>query len=239
MASMATHLDLDPARFEQSGTTVVGHESRAGSAAVACYAFGSQRLLWADPDVVERVDDLAGAEPLALDELTPCMEEAGFVCKGNGVMRLLDGSPPPHLALANGYVHRVLDKHDPATVPMIEALTSRCDPDDVDEADLVDMTGFDDAAINVAVDSDDVVAYAGGAPWPWDSAFADIGVLVHGDHRRRGLAVFTVAACIDGLLAEGRIPLYRHTVANTASESTATRLGFRTVARVDLFVSTT
>ena len=45
------------------------------------------------------------------------MEEAGFVCKGNGVMRPLDGSPPPHLALANSYVHRVLDKHDPATVP--------------------------------------------------------------------------------------------------------------------------
>ena len=238
LEGLAARIELDPRRFEEAGTTVVGHESRAGSAAVACYEFRDHRLIWADPEVVDRVRDLAGSEPLGLDELTPRLERAGFELKGNGVMRLLDGPSPPRPSLATGYTHRTLDGDDPATIPMIETFTARCDPDDVDEAELGDLTDFDDAAINVALDPSGIVAYAAGAPWPWDPVFADIGVLVHGAHRRRGLAGFAVGACVDDLLTAGRIPLYRHATVNQGSGSTADRLGFRPVARIDLFVAT-
>lgn len=237
MEALAATVEVDAARFAATGTTVVGRPDRAGSGALACYLIGEHRLIWGDPAVVERARPLAGEETLSVDDLTEMLGPVGFRLKGRGVLRLPGWIRPPAVELDAGYSAGELRADDPETVPQIRIFTDRCDPADVDEADLVDLDGFDDAAIRIVRHGGEIVAYSGAAPWSWDPAFADIGVLVHGEHRRRGLAAFVVAGTATDLLDDGRVPLYRHAAANQASAATADRLGFEAVAWVDFFVA--
>ena len=161
---------------------------------------------------------------MPLDELDSRLESAGFVRKGAGLMRLSAPAGWSEPALPAGYEIRDLRTDDPQTLPLIRAFTERCDPADVEEADLDQLDDLDDAAMTAVVHNGEVVAYAGGGTWPWDPAFADIGILVAEEHRRRGLAAASVVHCCRTLQADGRIPLYRHAVANDASGATADRV---------------
>lgn len=247
---LAAEAVVDRAALDRPGVTVVGRGDRAGSNALACYWIDDHLVVWADPAVVERavaagLDRGPGAEPAPapsgelVEELVGAV---GFSKLATVVNNLLDGPPtrPGDLGQSGAeYRRRRLRDDEPGTVDLVRAFTEGCDPDDVDAADLDDLDHFAEAAINVVVPADDpdhLVAYASASVWDWDPTLADIGVLVHADHRRRGLANFVVANTVAGLLAEGRIPLYRHGVANFGSRAVAAAIGFSPVAVLDYYV---
>jgi GNAT superfamily N-acetyltransferase len=249
---LATEANVGRDALDQPGTTVVGRDDRAGSSAMVCYRTGDHLLVWADPAVVDQAI-AAGLEPgpaaITQDDLAGRAAAAGFEYRVTAVMQLLSGHPtaseePP--ASIPGYHHRRLGC-EPSTVDAVRAFAEQCDPVDVEEAALDELDEFDEAAINVLTpvtgdgpetnrDIPEILAYASAARWDWDETLADIGVLVHPDHRRRGLARFVVADTVRQLLSDGRIPLYRHDAANLGSAAVAAGAGFEPVASLDMYV---
>lgn len=240
---LAATAGVDSALLDHAGTTVIGRDDRAGSGSLACYRAGEHLLVWADPAVVDRVTDLSGPDPLTPEVLAARVRATGFEPMATVYSNLLDGESADPGPLPAGYRQRWLRDDDPETVPAVARFTSRCDPNEVEDADLEDLDDFSEAAITVVVPDPappdeplHIVAYASGAPWTWDPGLADIGVLVHAARRRQGLARFVVAHTTRRLLEAGRAPLYRHEAKNLGSQATAAAIGFRRVARLDYFV---
>ncbi|MEM9562152.1 MAG: hypothetical protein AAGA93_06030 [Actinomycetota bacterium] len=260
--SLTDATGLDRGSLGPAGTTVVGRQDRADTGALACYRAGGHLLVWGDPAVVDRVTDLGGPTTPSIDELTTRLDTAGFELFATVRNNLLAGPPtePGDLAvLAPDLRQRWLRDDTPGVVDAVRAFTERCDPDEVEAAALDELDEFNEAAINVVVPADDtdtdtgtdtddadgtdgagrpdIIAYASASAFDFDPLIADIGVLVRGDHRRRGLATFVVASTTARLLDDGRVPLYRHTAANAGSAATAAAVGFRPVATLDYFVT--
>ncbi len=237
---LAAEAAVDREALDGPGTTVIGRDDRADSGALACYRAGAHLVIWGDPAVVDRVEGLAGPATKAEADVADAAGRAGFTLQATVVSNMLDGAPTPPPPVPPGYDQVWLDGDAPATLAAVRAFAERCDPDEVEAAALDELDEFDEAAINVlAVDSPQqglhIVAYASASAWDWDPTMADIGVLVDAGHRRRGLANLVVANTVDRLLADGRVPLYRHLASNTGSASTAAGLGFRPVAQLDYF----
>lgn len=250
---LASAAELDRSSLNSPGVTVVGREDRAGSSALACYWTGEHLVAWGDPAIIDRVND-AGIEtsPAPQDPagFGQRLAAAKFEHKATVITNLLAGPPSPPTPPAelagsgNSYDHRWLAGDDPATLEAVRAFADRCDPDDVEAADLDELDDFAEQAINVvAIPGQDplhIVAYASACEWGsgWDAEMADIGVLVHGDHRKAGLARFVVANTVAQLLDDGRVPLYRHESSNQGSAAVAAGVGFRPVSILDYFVFT-
>lgn len=234
---------VDRELLDRPGTTVIGREDRAGSGALACYRAGPHLVVWCDPAVVDRAEALAGSETRGEDEVAAVLDRAGVGLHASLINRMLAGPAPPPPPVPEGYTQVWLDWPGPSTLEVVRAFTERCDVDDVEAAGLDELDEFDEAAINVLVpgpvgesaDPADLVAYASASAWEWDAAMADIGVLIDVGHRRRGLANLVVASTVDRLLADGRVPFYRHLVTNRGSAAVAAGLGFAPVARLDYF----
>lgn len=244
---MAREAVIDRAVLDRAGTTVIGREDRAGSGALACYRAGAHLVVWGDPAVVERAMPLAGPATLTDEELAARLDGAGFERFATVRSNLLDGAPTPPAELAAEYAQQWLRDDEPGVVDRVRAFTERCDPDEVEAAALDELDEFAEAAINVVTPAADpapgeapeILAYASASDWDWDADLADIGVLVRADHRGRGLARFAVANTVARLLADGRVPFYRHAAENTGSAATAAGVGFRPVATLHYFVDRT
>ena len=244
---MAKAVGLDRPILDGPGTTVVADPDREGSGAVACYRTSNHLLAMADPAATDRLAGLTAADTLDDEQVGQRLAVAGFDLFATVVSNLLAGPPAPAPDLAPGYLQRWLPGDSPATVDAVRAFAERCDPDEVEAAALDELDDFDEAAINVVCptdgrhgDHDDrphILAYASASKWFWDPVLADIGVLVDAGHRRQGLARFVVASTVDRLLADGRIPFYRHAADNGGSRATAASLGFRPVATLQYFVT--
>lgn len=239
---LARNAGIDRQSLGRPGTTVVGGETRAGSGALACYRAGRHLVIWCDPEVVDRVADLADPDAtLDAATLSERVADAGFQPFASIVTSLLAGPPPLPVEPGGPYRHHWLSAERPDHVDAVQAFAARCDADDVEAAGLDEIDdGYAEAAINVLtpldVDGVSPVAYASASDWVWDEDFADIGVLVHGDHRGRGLGRFVVASTVQRLLADHRIPQYRHAADNHGSRAIARGLGFEPVVTLDYFV---
>lgn len=243
---LAAATDLDRSALDGPGTTVIGREDRAGSNALACYRTGAHLVVWGDPAVIDRAAGLAGPETQSEQTVAELVGRAGFGLHATLINHMLDGPPVSPPAVPAGYVQHWLRPQDPATLDIVRAFTERCDPDDVDAAGLDELDEFDEDAITVLTAgpdpdpsrlADEVVAYASASKWDWDPEMADIGVLIDGGHRRKGLGHLVVSHAVQQLIADGRIPFYRHLIGNTGSAAVAASIGFRPVARLDYFTS--
>ena len=210
-----------------------------------CYWPRAHALLWVDPALEQRFAPLGHEhESISAEQLAARAAELGLEHYADACMRVL---PPPAAAALErpaapaGYRHEVLsDDSMGAVVERVRALTGQCSDEDVEEAALDELDEFDERAINVLVPEHAPagaapVAYASACLWDWDRGFGDIGVLVHPDHRARGLGRWTVVhTCVD-LLDDGLPPLYRHQSTNVGSQAVADGLGFEIVTDLSVY----
>lgn len=61
----------------------------------------------------------------------------------------------------------------------------------------------------------------------WESGLGDVGILVHGDFRRRGLGAAAVAEVTRICLENGHLPFYRTSSENRGSAAIAEKVGYR------------
>lgn len=237
-ALMST-VDLPMELLDSPATIVVGRPDRADSGMALCYRAGQAAIIWTDPAVADRFGPLA-AENTAVSAGTFAAHasELGMIHLADVAMRVLVADAGAE-AVAPGpqpepYEHRRLTTDD---VDLVRALTDACSPEEVEAAALDDLDDLDEAAMNVLMADgvDAPVAYASASAFDWDDGIADIGVLVHPEHRRRGLGRWVVARATADLLADGRLPLYRHELTNLGSSALSAGLGFKMVAWLQAF----
>lgn len=244
LEGLAIRADVDRDLLDRPGTTVVGREDRAGTGIVVCYWAGNHALVWVDPELRDRVGSLTNpGATRPLDEVIAALTADGFTHAATADMRVLPTTPLRPPRTPRGYLHRWLSM-DESDVALVRAFAQRSDPDEVDEAGLEDMDNFDETAINVLTSVEDrtgetLLAYASACDWEWDPLFADIGVLVDPAHRTGGLGRFVVAHTTKQLVAQGRIPLYRHGWDNLGSKNIAASLGFEPATTLAFFTSAT
>ncbi len=229
LVGLADQLALPLELLDQPGTTVAGRPDRADTAMALCYRVGPSAVIWTDPALEDRFGALASAtSTVSAEEFAAYATNVGLSHLSDAAMRVLPSGDVDVPARPQGYGHLRLTNDD---VARVRAFTEQCTPDDVEEAALDELDEFDEVAINVLTpqDASALVAYASGGHWDWDSGFADMGVLVHPDHRLRGLGRWVVAQATADLLAAGSLPLYRHDVANSGSGALSASLGFEMV----------
>ncbi|MGI9597398.1 MAG: GNAT family N-acetyltransferase [Acidimicrobiales bacterium] len=246
--SFATKVELDAEVLARPGTTVVARDDRAGSGAAVCYWADKRAVIWADPAVVDLVIGLAD------DHVTISPEQFEAGAEGVGLhrwaaadFRVLSGPASPPAPLPAGYRQRWLRSDRPADVSLVKRFVDRSDPVEVEAAAFENMDDYEDIAINVVVpagragdpvEGQSAVACASATEWNWDPAFADIGVLVDPAHRGSGLGRFVVASTVARLVADGRLPLYRHERNNAGSKRIALGVGFETVTELTYYATT-
>jgi len=233
--------------LDQPGTSIRPNEERRGSGIVVWYQAGEQSLIWCDPEAMDRFADLAHDEQF-VDQatVTKRIESSGTPCVASASMRVLSAPPEAPKPIDPVYDQHWLQDDNPAHYALVKAFADRSDPDDVEEAALDELDGldsFNEVAINGLTvadgDPDQLVAYASACSWDWDDAFADIGVLVDPAHRERGLGTQVVAHTVARLLAEGRLPLYRHGLHNAGSQRIAIANGFEVATTLAFFAPET
>ena len=218
LASYCRAAGTDPSIVDRPGVTVAGEADRAGTGVVSAYLLGGHLLLRCDPSVVERCRERFTPD----DEPTLEHFEAGVADAeeryGRGLVHVV--SDPP--AAAAGIV-RVLDAADRSDRAHIGALIE-ADPEGAEFAEI-ELEALDEHMVGVPVD-DGLGVFASERPWDIDPLFADVGVLTHPDHRRKGLAACAVSELCHRVWAAGRLPLYRCDATNLASKALAARIGF-------------
>ncbi|HEU5484122.1 MAG TPA: GNAT family N-acetyltransferase [Microlunatus sp.] len=106
---------------------------------------------------------------------------------------------------------------DPAAVLDLE---KACPPDDVAEVGLAGMS----RALVTLDELDQPTAGAGFVEW--ETIIGHLGVLTPPAFRRRGFGLIAAALAVNEALDHGLVPQWRSRVENSASRSTAARLGF-------------
>lgn len=229
LKGMMLTINLPFELLEQPSTTVIGRPDRADTGMALCYRVGPTAIIWTDPVLEDRFAELADAEAaVSVERFSAHAKQQDLTHLADATMRVLTSGYIEAPTVPDPYRHRRLTNDD---VDLVRRLTEKCPLDEVEAAALEELDEFDEAAINVlTADGDDTpLAYASGADWDWDDAFADMGVLVHPEHRRLGLGGWVVAQSAADLLDQGRIPLYRHILANTGSAALSAGLGFEPV----------
>jgi GNAT superfamily N-acetyltransferase len=110
----------------------------------------------------------------------------------------------------------------------LNALKSACTPEDISEG-WVHVT---DELCYGAFTGDKMIAC--GSMYDW-RGFADPGVLVHPNYRRRGLGKAVVSAICQWVLDKGRIMTYRCGSTNHGSAGIAQSLGFTHYFEIEVF----
>jgi GNAT superfamily N-acetyltransferase len=217
----AAYYQVDPAIFDQPGVSFRYPEGLKGER--TCY---STRLF--KRDFISLPEELRsyikeGTTIADLQEMLP-----GFKQEGIFYNLLLGSEKIPEFALPEGYSLKAVDPSDHQT---IEMLTKECSKEDIDDAEV--YLDDPDKIIRMVFYKEKPVAYAGYRIW--DSGFGDVGILVHKDHRKRGLGVAAVQAVTKSCIEEGDIPIYRVDDSNKGSKSIALKCGYEVQWETHIF----
>ena len=211
------------------GTTIVADPERAGTNTAVIYPLERHTLVWCSAEHAPALDWLADGVPLGVDDVIERLVSKGGELLGAGNHRVLDGRPITRSDAGFRLVN--LDPTDPVARRRLQAFIDDCDPDDLDEAELA-MDDLDDTIVVALADDDTIAAFSSVRPWSIDSAFDDVAVLTHPEHRRKGLAAAVVSTLSSQQQAAGRLLFYGCDVDNIGSNHVAESVGFTLVATV-------
>lgn len=113
----------------------------------------------------------------------------------------------------------------PADSDSIGAFAGACDPSELRDSGI----DFAREPLFGCFRTGDLVAVAGVIPWaPYA---ANLGILVHSDHRNQGLGTVVASAAVQHVLDEGNVVLYQTLMTNRAAVRIAECLGCTPYAR--------
>lgn len=202
------------------GVSVVAFDDRTSSTAVL-YDLAPHALIACSPSLAERLAAIDGAPA---DQVFALTEQLGGDRSDGGLNHVWsDAAAVPATPAPADRIHW-LDVTDDADIGLIAQLAAACTEDDLEEADIDLETPDPNVVVTLAEDGT-VTSYASGRPFWAHAECDDIGVLVHPDHRRRGLGAAVVAEFVRRR-ASTCIQLYRHDVENLGSTAIARGVGF-------------
>ncbi|MEM1333585.1 MAG: GNAT family N-acetyltransferase [Actinomycetota bacterium] len=208
------------------GISVVPFDDRTSSTAVV-YALGDAALVACSSSLATHLAPLDGHRA---DEVLDALADLGGRPVDAGLNLIwADAGVAPQTTSPDDRVTWI-DVADPADLALVDQLVEACSEDDVEAADI-DLDSPDPHIVVSMTEDGTVSSYASGRPF-W--AFADcddIGVLVHPEHRRRGLGRSIVSEFVRRRRS-ARVLLYRHGDDNPGSAAIARGVGFSPVHEV-------
>lgn len=207
---------IDPCELHQPGNAVRLSEGLAGKNTVYFTRPSEKACISVGPDV---------AKQLGMDFLSSCsLDELAARCDGWELEErypwlIYESDLPPGYTHPDGYEIRRVDPEEKDVIREFLALSSEQDIDDA-EIDVDDP----DEEIRMAYYRSVPVAYAGYRVFT--TGVADTGILVHPDHRGRGLACSLVGEVTGACIERGRVPMWRTWDGNQASYHVALHNGY-------------
>ncbi|MBI9104063.1 MAG: GNAT family N-acetyltransferase [Spirochaetales bacterium] len=128
----------------------------------------------------------------------------------------------PEIHIAEGYEIR---KMDPSDHPPLQVFLDSCTEEDIEDALI--MLDDPDEEIHMVYKDGVPVVYAGYRLW--ENGLGDTGILVHKEHRKKGLGVAAVSSVTRGCMENGHFPFYRTSRENKGSSSIALKVGYELV----------
>jgi GNAT superfamily N-acetyltransferase len=205
--------------FFKEGTTFRNVESLNGKNTLYLTKLFNHHFVSAGKELISFLSDLSegGKKPLELKNIEERFTE--FTIEDSFPHFIYPGETIPVYPLPDGYGIRTVD---PANHPPLQAFLDTCTADDIEEA-LIDLKDPDEE-IRLVYHGNKAIGYAGYRRW--GKCMGDVGILIHSDHRKRGLGVAAVAAVTAACLENGHLPFYRTSSDNRGSASIAENLGY-------------
>jgi RimJ/RimL family protein N-acetyltransferase len=217
--------------LERPAVSVVGEAKRETTGFLSIWRARRHLIVRCAPADVPRLTGLAST---TLDDLEAEVAASGFERAGAGLLHVLHPTGLRRPEAPAGITVRRLDPSDPDDARHLGTLVAAVPAADAAEAEF-DPAHPDRCLFGAFDDQGRLVGEAGHHRWADDDRFADIGVLVHGDARRRGVGRTVVARLVERIFADGYLPLYACSRTNDGSRRVAGSLGFRLVAETVAF----
>jgi len=135
---------------------------------------------------------------------------------------IYDNDSYPDFNFAEGYE---VKKMDPSDHPPLQIFLDSCTEEDIEDA-LIILDDPDEEIHMVYKDGIPVV-YAGYRLW--ENNLGDTGILVHQEHRKKGLGAAAVASVTRACIENGHFPFYRTSRENLGSSSIALKVGYKLI----------
>jgi len=205
--------------FFKEGTTFKHRESLDGKNTLYVTRLFRHNFITTGKELISTLTEISeqGSKILSLSELEESLP--GFEIEENYPHFLYYEDKIKHLNLPDGYELR---KVDPSDHPTLQKFLDSCTEEDIDDA-LIDLEDPDEE-IRLVYFRDKPVGYAGYRRW--GKEMGDVGILIHKDHRKKGLGRAAVAAATEACINNDVLPFYRTSSENVGSKTIASSLGY-------------
>jgi GNAT superfamily N-acetyltransferase len=218
-ANKSDYYSCDSKGFETEGSCFKLLEEYNGSNAFEVEKIFNHHFISAGKELIEYFQSITDQGRLGLSQDFLKNQCRGFKVEETCINMVLSGDNALEHPLHGDYEFKAILPEDHKT---LQSFMDSCRKEDIEEA-MIDLEDPDYRIILVYKD-DIPVGYAGYRLW--GSTVGDVGILIHHEHRKKGLASAAVAKITDLCLGNGHLPLYRASMENTGSVAVARRVGY-------------
>lgn len=222
----AKAFDLSPNKFQQDGITIQKYNKLKGEEQIHVYKIGKHIVIRCSEDFYDELKQAVDPANIIFDSNIANLKLANHTLETDHIEKvhyLFSADFKPYTQSAFP-IQQLSAEHQEA----LEELKSACTQYEFEDSWV---SATDELSIG-AFDGDKLVACASMYDW---QGFADPGVLVHPDYRKRGLGKATISAICEWVLAKNRIMDYRCNIDNVASASLAESLGFTQYHSIEVY----
>ncbi len=203
----------------KEGTSFRNIKSFDGKNALYITKIYNRHIISAGKELISHLSDLSNGGETVLD--IENLKEIFTTCevKNTHPHYIYFKESVPEYKLHDGYTVKVVAPEDHKAIQAFIDINSA---EDIDDAEV--YLDDPDEEIRMVYNGDQPVVYA--AYRRYEKNMGDVGILVHPDHRRKGLGIAAVIETTKACLDNNLIPFYRTSSDNTGSKSIAQNMGY-------------
>ena len=205
--------------FFKEGTTFKHRETMDGKNILYVTKLFNRHFITTGKEVISKLTEISdqGGKVLTLTELEEILP--AFEIEENYPHFLYHKDAIAPGPLPDGYEIR---KADPSVHKPLQEFLDSCNEEDIEDA-LIDLDDPDEE-IRLVFSGEKPIGYAGYRRW--GKEMGDVGILIHHEHRKKGLGRAAVAAATEACIKNKVLPFYRTCSENIGSETIARSLGY-------------
>ncbi|MTI69197.1 MAG: GNAT family N-acetyltransferase [Firmicutes bacterium] len=200
---------------------LVKREKNEESKRVTIYQMKENSLIATAPslyDAIKKFKDNHLSSKISIDELKNYIKLNNHKIRDKTIYMFLNPDDYKDILVKDGYK---ISKIDKGYKNEFNEFKKDCSKEDLEEG----LVSVEDEVVYGCFYDDKLVGAA--SYWFWGEKLADIGVVIHPNHRKLGLGKALVTKLCDWGIKNGKINLYRHNERNKKSHKLALSLNFK------------
>ncbi len=218
----------EPDALLKEGTTFRNITSFDGKNTLYYTKIFNRHFISAGKELISHLSDLSNSGEKVLDPEQ--LKEIFSTCeiKSTHPHYIYFNESVPEYKLPDDYTVKAVA---PVDHKAIQAFIDINSAEDIDDAEV--YLDDPDEEIRMVYNGNQPVVYAGYRRY--EKNMGDVGILVHPDHRRKGLGIAAVIETTKACLDNNIIPFYKTSSDNTGSKSIAQNMGYELMWTVSVF----